>query len=42
MSTANQALDAARAAQSSADSAMDCCNQNKSRLDQMFEKSMKK
>ncbi|MBI2969778.1 MAG: hypothetical protein HYY36_03465 [Gammaproteobacteria bacterium] len=42
LSVANQALDAARSAQSAADAAMACCNDNKSRLDRMFEKAMQK
>jgi hypothetical protein len=42
LSTANQALEAANRAESTAQSAMDCCNQNTSRLDKMFEKAMKK
>jgi hypothetical protein len=42
LSTANQALEAAKRAESTAQSAMDCCNQNTSRLDKMFEKAMKK
>ena len=42
LSVANQALDAARAAQSAAEGAQDCCNENRSRLDRMFEKAMAK
>jgi hypothetical protein len=42
LATANQALEAANRAESAAQSAMDCCNQNTSRLDKMFEKAMQK
>jgi hypothetical protein len=42
LSTANEALETARRAESTAQSAMDCCNQNSSRLDKMFEKVMQK
>ena len=40
--TASQAIEAANRAESTAQSALDCCNQNTSRLDKMFEKAMKK
>ncbi len=42
MKTASAAAEAAKAAQASADAAMACCNDNKSRLDAMFEKAMRK
>ena len=42
LATANQALEAANRAESTAQSALDCCNQNTSRLDKMFEKAMQK
>jgi hypothetical protein len=42
MKTASAAAEAAKAAQASADAAMACCNDNKSRLDSMFEKAMRK
>jgi hypothetical protein len=42
MKAATDAGAAAQAAQSAADAAMACCNDNKSRLDSMFEKAMKK
>jgi hypothetical protein len=40
--TAAQAAEAAAAAQAAADAAMACCNDNKTRLDSMFEKAMHK
>lgn len=40
--TASEALDAARRAEAAAQAAQDCCNQNSSRLDKMFEKAMQK
>lgn len=42
MKLASEASEAAKAAQSTADAAMACCNDNKSRLDSMFEKAMRK
>lgn len=42
MQLASEASEAAKAAQSTADAAMACCNDNKSRLDSMFEKAMRK
>ncbi len=42
LKTATDAAAAAQAAQSAADASMACCNENKSRLDSMFEKAMKK
>ncbi len=39
---ASEAAEAAKAAQSAADAAQACCNENKSRLDSLFEKAMKK
>lgn len=42
LQTANRALEAARNAQSAADSAQACCNDNKAKIDQMFEKVMQK
>lgn len=42
MKTASMAAEAAKAAQASADAAIACCNDNKSRLDSMFEKAMHK
>lgn len=42
VAAASAAAEAARTAQSTADAAMACCNDNKSRLDAMFEKAMQK
>ncbi len=42
LAAATTAAAAAQAAQSAADAAQACCNDNKSRLDSMFEKAMKK
>ena len=42
LAAATSAAAAAQAAQSAADAAQACCNDNKSRLDSMFEKAMKK
>ena len=42
LADATSAAAAAQAAQSAADAAQACCNDNKSRLDSMFEKAMKK
>lgn len=42
LSVANQALDAAHKAQDTAQSALECCNQNSTKLDRMFEKAMQK
>lgn len=42
MKVASQAAEAAKAAQGAADAAQACCNDNKSRLDSMFEKAMRK
>lgn len=39
---AAKAAEAAAAAQAAADAAMACCNDNKTRLDSMFEKAMHK
>ena len=40
--TASEAAAAAAAAQAAADAAQACCNDNKTRLDSMFEKAMHK
>ena len=42
LAAATSAAAAAQAAQSAADASQACCNDNKSRLDSMFEKAMKK
>ncbi|MBM4227853.1 MAG: hypothetical protein FJ164_08925 [Gammaproteobacteria bacterium] len=42
MKAAADAAAAAQAAQAAADAAQACCNDNKSRLDSMFEKAMRK
>jgi len=42
LATANEALATAKRAESTAQSALDCCNQNTSRLDKMYEQIMKK
>jgi hypothetical protein len=42
MKMATDAAAAAQAAQAAADAAQACCNDNKSRLDSMFEKAMRK
>lgn len=42
MKVASEADAAAKAAQGAADAAQACCNDNKSRLDSMFEKAMRK
>ena len=39
---ASEASYAAQQAQNTADSAMECCNQNSQKLDRMFEKAMMK
>lgn len=39
---AAEAMEAARHAESAAQAAQDCCNANTSRLDKMFEQTMKK
>ncbi len=41
-SEAAAATEMARNAQSAADAALSCCNDNKSRLDSMFERAMRK
>lgn len=41
-SSADAAASAAASAQSAADSAMSCCNENKDRIERMFEQTMKK
>lgn len=41
-STANAAMSAAEQAQSTADNALACCNDNTSKLDRMFEHTMRK
>lgn len=42
VSTANAAMSAAEQAQSAADNALACCNDNTSKLDRMFEHTMRK
>lgn len=42
MKVASEAGEAAKAAQGAADAAQACCSDNKSRLDSMFEKAMRK
>jgi hypothetical protein len=42
MKAATDAAAAAQAAQAAADAAQACCNDNKSRLDSLFEKAMRK
>ena len=42
LDAANKAAEAAASAQSSADAAMACCNDNKDRIERMFEQTMKK
>jgi hypothetical protein len=42
MKAAAKASESATAAQAAADAAQACCNDNKSRLDSMFEKAMRK
>lgn len=42
LKSATDAAASAQAAQAAADASMACCNDNKSRLDSMFEKAMRK
>lgn len=42
LKVASKASEAAKAAQAAADAAQACCNDNKARLDSMFEKAMRK
>ncbi len=42
LKAATDASASAQAAQAAADASMTCCNDNKSRLDSMFEKAMRK
>ena len=42
MDAANEAKAAAASAQSAADAAMACCNENKDRIERMFEQTMRK
>ena len=42
MKAASAAAEAAASAQAAADAAMACCNENKDRIERMFEQTMKK
>ncbi len=42
LAVANEALDAARQAQSAAETALECCNENSTKLDRLFERTMAK